>query len=214
MSEYIPLSLRRKIVIALDPEHVLAGATDIAEDLADEALAAQQQKRFATFKTVAWAKANVLRPQEDHVFLATSLDTAPKAFDPTVLASIWNSLAGGSESHASRRKKAQEALRRLSEQLSQVGVSASWEALEGPMGEQIPRCVERHRGELLVVQAPERGGWADMVSFSWADVCVRQAGCPVLVVQQKDLPDNVALAMDPPAAGQDMASAWGDSRED
>ncbi|KAJ2450253.1 hypothetical protein EV183_004412 [Coemansia sp. RSA 2336] len=197
-ASYIPLSLRRKIVIALDPEQLLAaGATDIAESLADEALAEQQQKRFATFKTVAWVKANILRPSEDHVFLVTAVDTAPKAFDPAVLTSMWNSLAGNTESHGDVGKQAQEALRRLSEQLSQVGVSASWEVLEGAMGEQVRGSVERHRGELLVVQAPERSGWADAVSYSWADECVRRAGCPVLVVQRGDLPDNVAVALDP-----------------
>ncbi|KAJ2850706.1 hypothetical protein IWW36_001675 [Coemansia brasiliensis] len=210
MSEatYIPLSLRRKIVIALDPEHLVAGASDLNESMADEALAAKQQKRFATFKTVAWTKANILRAHEDHVFLVASLDTTPKAFDATVLTNIWNSLAGNPDSHRDYRRQMQEGLRRLSEQLSQVGVSASWEVLEGEMGEKVPEYVERHRGEILVVQAPDRGAWADMVSFSWADICVRRAKCPVLVVQQADLSDNVAIAMDPPAAaGCDMTSA-------
>ncbi|KAJ2528140.1 hypothetical protein EV175_007480, partial [Coemansia sp. RSA 1933] len=68
MTTHIPLSLRRKIVIALDADRLLPAAlsnpnvaSEGSEDVS-EATAA----RFSTFKTVAWAKANLIRSEEDH----------------------------------------------------------------------------------------------------------------------------------------------------
>ncbi|KAJ1842883.1 hypothetical protein LPJ73_005658 [Coemansia sp. RSA 2703] len=190
-THHVPLSLRRKIVIALDPE--LLVPPPITDDTAEAANSAASN-RFLSFKTVAWAKANIIRATEDHVFLVTSIDPTG---DKTV-AAMWASMFSDQDPHTDRPKEAEAALRRLSEALSRVGVSASVEVMRGEMVEQVTECVRRHRGEILLVQAPERSALASTMWYSWADLCAQQSGCPTVIVKRGDLPDNVAVALDPP----------------
>ncbi|KAJ2779955.1 hypothetical protein GGI15_003718, partial [Coemansia interrupta] len=184
-SQHVPLSLRRKIVIALDPE--LLVPPPVTDDTAEAANSAASN-RFLSFKTVAWAKANIIRPTDDHVFLVTSID--PTA-DKTVVSAMWASMIGDQDPHTDRPKEAEAALRRLSEALNRVGVSASVEVMRGDIAEQVAECVRRHRGEILLVQAPERSALVSAVWYSWADLCAQQSTCPTVLIKRNDLPDNV-----------------------
>ncbi|KAJ1877789.1 hypothetical protein LPJ57_003768 [Coemansia sp. RSA 486] len=192
---YIPLSLRRKIVIALDPDLLIPAP--ITDDT-PEAASGSTTNRFLTFKTVAWAKANLIRPTEDHVFLVTCIDPASSAMDSGVLSAMWTSLFSDQDIHVDKPKVAEQALKTLSEALNRVGVSSSVEVVMGELGEKIPEYVHLHRGEILVVQAPERNALVSSMWYSWADVCAQKAGCPTVLVKKTDLPDNVAVALDPP----------------
>ncbi|KAJ2322915.1 hypothetical protein GGH92_011026, partial [Coemansia sp. RSA 2673] len=117
----IPLSLRRKIVIALDADQVApAGGHDVTDPDSGEATTLS---RYLSFKTVAWCKANLLRVNEDHVFLVTSLDPGSNAFDGGVLAAMWTSVYKDEDLRWDRMKEAEAALRRLAECLHAVGVS-------------------------------------------------------------------------------------------
>ncbi|KAJ1820444.1 hypothetical protein LPJ56_001344 [Coemansia sp. RSA 2599] len=193
--QYIPLSLRRKIVIALDPELLIP--PPISDDT-PEAASGSTANRFLAFKTVAWAKANLIRPAEDHVFLVTSIDPTSSAVDTGVLSAVWTSLFSDQDPHVDKPKVAEQSLRRLAEALSRVGVSASVDVVMGEPGSKIPEYVDLHRGEMLVVQVPERGVVASSVWYSWADVCAQKTACPTVMVKRGDLPDNVAVALDPP----------------
>ncbi|KAJ2021035.1 hypothetical protein GGI10_003661 [Coemansia sp. RSA 2530] len=181
----IPLSLRRKVVIALDGDHV-SPVTD----------GDTGESRYDSFKTVAWCKANLLRAHQDHVFLVTSLDAA-SAFDGGVLSAMWTSLNATEDPHLSRAKEAEAALRRLAEALHAVGVSCTMEVLRGAPSETIPEYVRLHRGELLAAQVVGRSALAEAVSFGWPDLCARAAGCPTVMIRVADLPENVASALDP-----------------
>ncbi|KAJ2761261.1 hypothetical protein H4S06_001296 [Coemansia sp. BCRC 34490] len=203
-SKHVPLSLRRKIVIALDSDllvpAILASQAESSEDVNQAT-----QSRFSTFKTVAWAKANIIRESEDHVFLitcvnpeASSAAAAGRLVDTATIASMWNSMFYERENHSSRTKEAEAALRRLAEALSGVGVSVSIEVVLGAPATAIPEYVQAHRGELLVVQAPVRSALASAFSYSWADSCAYSSVCPTVMVKLSDLPDNVAVALDPP----------------
>ncbi|KAI9500871.1 hypothetical protein GGI25_005017 [Coemansia spiralis] len=192
-SKHIPLSLRRKLVIALDGDVLVsANSSESSEDVNRET-----KNRFATFKTVAWVKANIIRPSEDHVFLMTCIDPSSGAIDTATVTAMWNSLFGA-ENHASRVKQAEAALSRLSDALSKVGVSVSTEVVLGPPSEKVSEYVHAHHGEILVVQAPVRSVLMSTISYSWADQCAYAAECPTVIVKQSDLPDHIAVALDPP----------------
>ncbi|KAJ2802225.1 hypothetical protein H4R20_003361 [Coemansia guatemalensis] len=208
MGTYVPLSLRRKIVIALDAEQLLpANLIAEHEPVADETTESTRN-RYSTFKTVAWVKANIIRATEDHVFLVTAL-TNGGAIDKSTMAVMWDSLFSEQDAHIDRKQAAEAALGRLSQALSAVGVSCTTEVLLGSPAEKILEYVHLHRGELLVVQYPVRGPVARSLTYSWADWCVQSAECPTVVVKQSDLPDNVAVALDPPlpTTSADMTSA-------
>ncbi|KAJ1662088.1 hypothetical protein IW140_006267 [Coemansia sp. RSA 1813] len=199
-STHIPLSLRRKIVIALDADALQPpvlgnqGGNESSEEV-NEAT----KRRFSTFKTVAWTKANIIRPTEDHVFLTTCINPeASGPLDTAAITNMWNSLFTGQENHTNRVKEAEIALKRIAEALHCVGVSASIEVVLGNAAEKIPEYVHVHRGELLIVQAPVRSVLATTLAYSWADTCANMAECPTVIVKQSDLPDNVAVALDPP----------------
>ncbi|KAJ2814019.1 hypothetical protein H4S07_000221 [Coemansia furcata] len=129
----IPLSLRRKVVIALDADHVTSDNNE-------------GEGRFLCFKTVAWCKANLLRPQQDHVFLITSLDDAMGAFDGGVLSAMWTSLNSPDEDpHASRAKAAEASLRRLASALHATGVSCTIDVLRGPPAQTVSDSVRVRR---------------------------------------------------------------------
>ncbi|KAJ2827584.1 hypothetical protein FBU31_003132 [Coemansia sp. 'formosensis'] len=141
----IPLSLRRKVVIALDADHVTCDN--------------EGEGRFLCFKTVAWCKANLLRPQQDHVFLITSLDDTMGAFDGGVLLAMWTSLNSPDEDpHASRAKAAEASLRRLASALHATGVSCTIDVLRGPPAQTVSEYVHVHRGELLAQRLCRLGG--------------------------------------------------------
>ncbi|KAJ2523301.1 hypothetical protein GGI11_000198 [Coemansia sp. RSA 2049] len=206
-SKHVPLSLRRKIVIALDSDllvpAILANQTAGGTAESSEDVNQATQSRFSTFKTVAWAKANIIRESEDHVFLITCVNPEASSatagqLDTATIASMWNSMFYDRENHSSRAKEAEAALRRLAEALSRVGVSVSIEVVLGAPATRIPEYVHAHRGELLVVQAPVRSALASAFSYSWADSCGYSSVCPTVMVKQSDLPDNVAVALDPP----------------
>ncbi|KAJ2776796.1 hypothetical protein H4R18_005478 [Coemansia javaensis] len=195
MTEHVPLSLRRKIVIALDSQLLLSKTPAESDGEAD------MQGRFQAFKTVAWAKANIVRAHEDHVFLVTCVESSgPGIVDGPTLAMMWSSMVGDVDVRRDLRVEAGGALRRLAEALSGVGVSATAEVLNGAPAEAVPRFVHDHRGELLVVQAPARTAVASALWYSWADHCAHSAACPTVVVKESDLSDNVAVALDPPLA--------------
>ncbi|PIA13251.1 hypothetical protein COEREDRAFT_83601 [Coemansia reversa NRRL 1564] len=208
MGTYVPLSLRRKVVIAVDAEQLLPGNLLSDQQTTADETTETTRNRYSTFKTLAWVKANIIRPTEDHVFLVTALTTGG-VIDKSTVAVMWDSLFSEQDAHVDRKKAAEAALDRLSQTLSAVGVSSSTEVLEGPPAEKIPEFVHLHRGELLVVQNPVRGIVARSLSYSWADSCVQTAECPTLVVKQSDLSDNVAVALDPPlpTSTADMTSA-------
>ncbi|KAJ2718953.1 hypothetical protein GGI07_005500 [Coemansia sp. Benny D115] len=193
-SQYVPLSLRRKIVIALDPELLMVPPVTDASEAAAEAAA----NRFLSFKTIAWAKANIIRPNEDHVFLVTSLEPTGSGIDATVISTMWNSLFSEQDPHVDRNKVAESALRKLASDLNRVGVSVSTEVLFGVLGDKVPEYVHDHRGEILVVQAPERTALASTLAYSWAETCAQKSECPTIIVKKTDLPDNIAVALDPP----------------
>ncbi|KAJ2493663.1 hypothetical protein IWW37_000294 [Coemansia sp. RSA 2050] len=180
----IPLSLRRKVVIALDADHV-SPVTD----------ADTGESRYLSFKTVAWCKANLLRAHQDHVFLITSLDT--HAFDGGVLSAMWTSLNSTEDPHLSRAKEAETSLRRLAEALHAVGVSCTIEVLRGTPSETIPEYVHLHKGEMLAVQVVGRSALSEALSFGWPELCARAAGCPTVMIKMGDLPENIASALDP-----------------
>ncbi|KAJ2082711.1 hypothetical protein H4R24_001379 [Coemansia sp. RSA 988] len=207
MGTYVPLSLRRKVVIAVDAEQLLPANLLADHEAADETAEATRN-RYSTFKTIAWVKANIIRATEDHVFLITTL-TNSGAIDKSTVAVMWDSLFSEQDAHVDRKKAAEAALGRLSQALSAVGVSSSIEVLLGSPAEKITEYVHHHRGELLVVQNPVRGPVARSLTYSWADSCVQMAECPTLVVKQSDLSDNVAVALDPPlpTSTADMTSA-------
>ncbi|KAJ1730209.1 hypothetical protein LPJ61_003134 [Coemansia biformis] len=197
MVSHVPLSLRRKIVIALDSDQLLSKSP------ADAGVEADMSGRFQSFKAVAWAKANIVRAQEDHVFLVTSVDSGSGSMvDGATLAMMWNSMVNDVDRHRDIQGEADEALRRLGEALRRVGVSSTVEVLAGAAGETVPRFVHAHKGEILVVQAPRRGAVASALWYSWADRCAHVAECPTVVVKESDLPDNVAVALDPPPSQQ------------
>ncbi|KAJ2351367.1 hypothetical protein IWW50_004705 [Coemansia erecta] len=196
MSAHVPLSLRRKVVVVLDPEQLLPSTTPLNDRTADEA-AQTTTGRFSAFKALAWAKANVIRTNDDHVFLVTSLDPTASGLDKTVLSAMWESMVGDRDPHTDAIKTADAELERLSGHLSRCGVSVTHEVLRGSLSERVPEYVHEHRGEILVVQAPVRGAWVDAMAYSWADVCVRKSECPVLVVKPGDVADEVARALDP-----------------
>ncbi|KAJ1800283.1 hypothetical protein LPJ59_001206 [Coemansia sp. RSA 2399] len=201
MSNHIPLSLRRKIVIALDAEKLLPPVlANQGGNESSEEVNAATASRFSTFKTVAWAKANIVRPNEDHVFLIACInpDGASGPLDAGAITNMWNNMFTGQENHTDKVKEAEGALKRLSEALSGVGVSASIEVVLGSPAEKIPEYVHVHRGEMLVVQAPVRSALAATLAYSWADTCANVAECPTVIVKLSDLPDNVAVALDPP----------------
>ncbi|KAJ2408233.1 hypothetical protein J3F80_002251, partial [Coemansia sp. RSA 2526] len=52
MSSHVPLSLRRKIVVALDAEYLQASARGVSDRTADETIQLTAN-RFASFKTLA-----------------------------------------------------------------------------------------------------------------------------------------------------------------
>ncbi|KAJ1644388.1 hypothetical protein J3B02_002436 [Coemansia erecta] len=193
--QYIPLSLRRKIVIALDCDLLIP--PPITDDTPESA-SGSASNRFLTFKTVAWAKANIIRPTEDHVFLVTAIDPTASAVDANVISAMWTSLFSDQDPHVDKPKVAEQSLKRLSEALSRVGVSVSVDVVAGEPGTKIPEYVHLHRGEILVVQAPERSAFASSMWYSWADLCAQRAECPTVMVKKSDLPDNVAVALDPP----------------
>ncbi|KAJ2861747.1 hypothetical protein GGH94_004707 [Coemansia aciculifera] len=187
MSSSIPLSLRRKVVIALDADQV-SPATDDVE--------ATTQSRFLSFKTVAWCKANILRPTHDHVFLITSID--PTAiFDGGVLSAMWSSLNGTEDPHGDRVKMAETALRRLAESLHSVGVSCTIEVLRGAPAEMVTEYVHVHRGEFLAVQVVGRSAVAQALALGWPEVCARSAECPTVLIKTGDLPENIGSVLDP-----------------
>ncbi|KAJ2763162.1 hypothetical protein IWQ57_005627, partial [Coemansia nantahalensis] len=182
------------IVIALDSDQLLSTGPAEAGGEAD------MGGWFWCFKTVAWAKANIIRAHEDHVFLVTSVETASRqVVDGTTLTMMWNSMVNDVDAHRDRQREADEALRRLAEALGRLGVSTTAEVAAGAPAETIPQLVRAHKGELLVVQAPTRSAIAATLWYSWADRCAHTAACPTVVVKESDLPDNVAVALDPPA---------------
>ncbi|KAI8319491.1 hypothetical protein GQ54DRAFT_313528 [Martensiomyces pterosporus] len=194
MSSHIPLSLRRKLVIALDADVLAAPARPDTSEEASEAV----DNRYASFKTVAWIKANIIRPMQDHVFLVTSVDPNAAPIDTATISAMWTSMFGGSDEHVDRVKVAEASLRRLAEALNRVGVSTSIDVLMGAPGEKVPEYVHQHKGEILIVQAPSRSVLAQTFSYSWADLCAHTTECPTVLVKQTDLPDNIAVALDPP----------------
>ncbi|KAJ1957557.1 hypothetical protein GGI12_004994 [Dipsacomyces acuminosporus] len=196
MSNHVPLSLRRKLVIALDPNHVLASTVPIVDD-ADGAETAASN-RFLSFKTLAWIKANIIRPTQDHVFLVTAVDVRSGALDANIISTMWNSMTGDEDVHTDRLQLVETELRRLAQALNRVGVSVSTEVLMGAANEKIPEYVHDHKGELLLIQAPDRSGFAATLSYSWADLCAHSAACPAVLIKKSDLPDNIAVALDPP----------------
>ncbi|KAJ1830091.1 hypothetical protein LPJ63_005157 [Coemansia sp. RSA 2711] len=185
-SAYVPLSLRRKIVVAIDAASLLT-STQASDEPPTPA-------HWQALKLVAWAKANLIRTHDDHVFLITAQD--PAAWDRGVLAAMWDSLAHDRETHTSARAQLEQALDAVRARLSGANISVSSEVLAGEIGEQSVEFVRRHRGELLVVSAPERGVLAEMAAYAWSDVCVRRAGCPVVVVKPQDVGDGVVAALD------------------
>ncbi|KAJ1878676.1 hypothetical protein LPJ66_011845, partial [Kickxella alabastrina] len=192
----VPLSLRRKLVIALDPELLTVPATaDNTLEAVNEAANEAVINRFLSFKTVAWVKANLIRPDMDHVFLVTSLEPAGSSsssgIDSTTISAMWTSLFSDQDPHVDQFKVAEAALRRLAHALSLVGVSASMEVLKGGMEDTVPEYVHRHRGEILVLQAPERSTLLSSLAYSWAELCSQKAECPAVIVKRSDLPDNI-----------------------
>ncbi|KAJ2340692.1 hypothetical protein GGH92_006149 [Coemansia sp. RSA 2673] len=188
MSTSIPLSLRRKVVIALDADQVSPSTTTDVE--------ATTQSRFLSFKTVAWCKANILRAEQDHVFLITSIDPTA-VFDGGVLSAMWSSLNGTEDPHKDRVKTAETALRRLAESLHGVGVSCTIEVLRGPPAEMITEYVHLHKGELLCIQSVSRSAVLEAVSYGWPELCSRSAECPTVLIKTGDLSENIATALDP-----------------
>ncbi|KAJ2892366.1 hypothetical protein IWW38_003247 [Coemansia aciculifera] len=195
MSSPVPLSLRRKIVIALDGDHV--APPTVAPDT--ESSPEHAQNRFLSFKTVAWCKANLVRPNTDHVFLITAIDPIANTFDGGVISTMWNSLVGTQDPHVDRVKEAEAALRRLAEALHATGVSCTIEVLRGPVVEMVREYVHVHRGEILAVQVVGgRSKVAEAVAYAWPELVARDVACPTVLVKTSDLPENIATALDPP----------------
>ncbi|KAJ2660128.1 hypothetical protein IW148_003959 [Coemansia sp. RSA 1199] len=194
MSAHVPLSLRRKVVVALDAEYLQASARGVDERTNEETEHAMAN-RFAAFKTLAWVKANIIRPMDDHVFLVTCVDPTG-AWDAGVISAMWASMQGTRDPHTDVMKQVEGEVARLAAQLARCNVSVSHEVLRGTPSVCVPDYVHAHHGELAVVQAPVRTAAADMMTYAWTDVCVRTTKCPVLVVRPHELSDSVAQALD------------------
>lgn len=179
---HIPLSLRRKVVIALDLPQLIPAATASAatEQQTEEA----NHRRLLTLKCLGWCQANLLRPQKDHIFLVTFLDPADTQ---GTLGSMWGSMMGQEDNHMDQWKEAQEGLKELSEKLSQLEVSVSTEVLRGGY-QKVAEYVHQHKGEVLVVQTPKpNAGW----TYSWAERCARESDCPTVMVEGEKLADGL-----------------------
>ncbi|KAJ2142871.1 hypothetical protein IW136_001836 [Coemansia sp. RSA 678] len=194
MSSHVPLSLRRKIVVALDAEYLQASARGVSDRTADETIQLTAN-RFASFKTLAWVKANIIRPLDDHVFLVSCVDPTG-AWDAGAISAMWASMQGTRDPHTDIVQSVESELSRLAAQLARCKVSVSHEVLRGAPSVCVPEYVHAHHGELAVVQSPTRNAVADMMTYAWTDVCVRTTKCPVLVVRPHELSDTVAQALD------------------
>ncbi|KAJ1788452.1 hypothetical protein LPJ62_002871, partial [Coemansia sp. RSA 2167] len=162
--------------VALDAEYLQASARGVSDRTADETIQLTAN-RFASFKTLAWVKANIIRPLDDHVFLVSCVDPTG-AWDAGAISAMWASMQGTRDPHTDNVQSVESELSRLAAQLARCNVSVSHEVLRGAPSVCVPEYVHAHHGELAVVQSPTRSAVADMMAYAWTDVCVRTTKCP------------------------------------
>ncbi|KAJ1917863.1 hypothetical protein H4219_002973 [Mycoemilia scoparia] len=180
----IPLSLRRKIVIAFDAERLVPGSLSPAEEERAE------HEFLNSAKMLAWINSNILRPEKDHVFIVSVVNNT-KVFDPSVISEMLYSMTNENQATIDKHKKLEDVLERLGEKLANASISFTIETLTGSETEKLVECCSQHKAELLICQAAQSSQMNKLLGWSWSDKIAQQSPCPCMLIKAEDLSDSL-----------------------
>lgn len=132
-----------------------------------------------------WAVTDILRPELDHVVLATVLDVQESTFIHT----HWlRDKSSGRQGHSrqistSEYDELKAHLQPLVERLIDKGVTAQIRVLKGDAKSKLVELAEELRIDLMIVGARGLGLIGRLTMGSVSEYCVRNAECPVLVAK-------------------------------
>jgi nucleotide-binding universal stress UspA family protein len=140
-----------------------------------------------------WAINEILKPENDHVVLATVLDVQESTFIHT---HFQRNQSVGRQGHARRlsiseQDEATSKLRPLVDRLVSKGITAQINVLKGDAKTKLVELSKETKADLFIIGSRGLGTVKRLTMGSVSDYCVHNAECPVLVVHQKAL--NITL---------------------
>jgi len=141
----------------------------------------------ASSKMFDWALRNILRPNEDHVVLATVLDIQESTY---IKAQFMKDEAAGRQSHGRRlsiveQDEATLQLKPLVERLVAVGMTAQVNVVKGDAKYKLTELSTDIRADLVIIGSRGLGPIKKMIMGSVSDYIVHNCECPVIVAREK-----------------------------
>jgi len=141
----------------------------------------------ASKKMFDWAVRDILRPEQDHVVLATVLDIQESTY---IKAHFMKDEAVGRQSHGRRlsvveQDEATEQLRPLVETLVGKGITAQVNIVKGDAKIKLTELTKEVRADLMIIGSRGLGPIKKMIMGSVSDYIVHNCECPVVVAREK-----------------------------
>ncbi|CAM0137414.1 hypothetical protein VKS41_003226 [Umbelopsis sp. WA50703] len=168
----IDAHLRRKILIAYDNSEF-------------------SQKMFE------WSLTQILRPDSDHILLATVLDVQ----ESTYFHGNWGGDRNAGFRGSARRLSISESdqataqLKPLVERLVQRGMTAQINVLKGDAKHEIVKLSKELGADMIIIGSRGLGAVKRLTMGSVSDYCVHNAECPVVVVRETALEMTLSRSM-------------------
>jgi len=141
----------------------------------------------ASKKMFDWAFRDILRPDNDHVVLATVLDIQESTY---IKAQFLKDDAAGRQSHGRRltiveQDEATGQLRPLVDKLVEKGITVQVNVLKGDAKVKLTELSKDLRADLVIIGSRGLGPIKKMLMGSTSDFIVHNCPCPVIVAREK-----------------------------
>lgn len=141
----------------------------------------------ASKKMFEWAVRDILRPELDHVVLATVLDIQESTYIKT---HFLRDESVGRQSHGRRlsvveQDEASSQLKPLVERLVAKGITAQVNVVKGDAKIKLTELSKDVRADLVIIGSRGLGPIKKMIMGSVSDYIVHNCECPVLVAREK-----------------------------
>jgi nucleotide-binding universal stress UspA family protein len=141
----------------------------------------------ASSKMFEWALRDILRPDEDHIVLATVLDIQESTY---IKAQFMKDDAAGRQSHGRRlsiveQDEATLQLKPLVEKLVSKGMTAQVNVVKGDAKVKLTELASEVRADLVIIGSRGLGPIKKMIMGSVSDYIVHNCDCPVIVAREK-----------------------------
>jgi nucleotide-binding universal stress UspA family protein len=171
---------------SLPPQNLSSRRNSIDAHLRRKVLIAYDNS-VASIKMFDWALRDILRPDEDHIVLATVLDIQESTY---IKAQFMKDDAAGRQSHGRRlsiveQDEATLQLKPLVDKLVSKGMTAQVNVVKGDAKVKLTELASEVRADLVIIGSRGLGAIKKMIMGSVSDYIVHNCDCPVIVAREK-----------------------------